>query len=84
MEGTLGAEFIRGGGMLLGFKPATGGGTMGLEGGGCGVAALGGGGGVAAAGFVSFYTKSVSERRVLFGIDMQLTSLLTHRFSFSS
>jgi len=57
MDGTLGAELIRGGGMLLGFKSATGGGTMGLEAGGCGVAALGGGGGVAEAGFVSFYTR---------------------------
>ena len=54
MDGTLGAELMRGGGMLLGFKPATGGGTMGLEAGGCGVAALGGGGGVAAAGLASF------------------------------
>lgn len=45
---TVGAELIRGGGILLGFK----GGVATDE--GCGVMDLGGGGGVAAAGLLSF------------------------------
>lgn len=50
---TVGAELIRGGGILFGFIAEGGGGVATAE--GCGVNDLGGGGGVAAAGLVSFY-----------------------------